>query len=87
MSNEQTVREAIADALGWQPQHGSREATGIDTLAEWIEVALGIDPDMSVSELQRRLRIADRVLLWQSGKATGKLDEVGTLAWLVKDDQ
>jgi hypothetical protein len=45
-SNEQTVREALA-------------LTGLPiNISTW----LGIDPDMSVSELKRRLRIADRVL-------------------------
>lgn len=78
MSNEQTVREAF--------QAQSRGA-GIswwhfDLMCEIAD----IDPDMSVSELQRRSRIADRVLDCTIETADAMPEPRALLAWLTRED-
>jgi hypothetical protein len=80
MSNEQTVRDALkVSETFWIPEDGCHGAR-IKSDQELID-ALGIDPDMSVSELQRRLRIAERVLEADNDGGSGEF-----LAWLTRED-
>jgi hypothetical protein len=79
MSNEQTVMQVLrdADAYKLKPRHT-------------LDV-LGIDPDMSVSEHQRRMRIAERVLTCDPAHVPTLKDRrlyetELLLAWLIRED-
>ena len=86
MSNEQTVRHAIIYNDEAAPAYPNQ-----------VMQALGIPLDMSVTELQRRLRIAERVLSdpvidlpeWATGEREAFIFDSGvdaTLAWLTRED-
>lgn len=62
MGDEQTVAERIAERQDKPDRHG----VGIAT-------ALGIDPDLSVGELRRRLAIADFVINYRDNVWQGKV--------------
>jgi hypothetical protein len=85
MSNEQTVREAIAR---WPNFSGDLRPVDLRMSGELASDALNLDPDRSVSELQRRLRIADRVLeLDTEAQEMRRTDpEAALLAWLTREN-
>ena len=71
MSNDMPNEDELEDALLWAAQGfpPRNEQTVAEAIRSYrhkeiqpILRDIGIDPDMSVSELQRRLRIAERVL-------------------------
>lgn len=71
MSNEQTVREAIEPSVPtWTLEHTCS--------------VLGIDPEMSVAEHQRRLRIAERVLDEADRGIDPEVQEVAI--WFTRED-
>jgi hypothetical protein len=78
MSNEQTDNRPIHLALGEvMPVWNARDAYEI----------LNLDPGMTVSELQRRLRIAERVLTVAANDGgTSWDDPEDLLAWLIRED-
>ncbi len=94
MSNEQTVRDALNPWLTFVADDGfmAMRVREDDEIAERLD----INPDMTVTELQRRLRIAERVLgclpvppaknRVRTDKFGWTKDAAELLAWLARGD-